>query len=671
MHQNPKTDRLPKSVILGLGTFMILLTLAASAVPFLHLSSMEALDFYFYDRFLCHVRPEHPYTRDITIVDIDETSLHEVGQWPWPRYRLAQMIAILAAHSPKAMGLDIVFPEPDRLSLSQVTRQFKSDFKLDIHISNVPQALTDNDDFFGQTIGRTATVGARYYYFDHQTRGTVCRQASLDICASFGGPALLPDLPKAEGELCNVPKIETRLSSIGFINSLNDGDGLLRRTPILIRHGNSIVPHLSLALFMKERGITRLKLNKSSLGLTLEVGPARIPITRDGYAYIGFNGPARAFKYISALDILTHHFDPSDIRGKTILMGSSAMGLNDIQPTVFDPNFPGIEVSAVLLDNMATQGFIRLPDSAPACIALCCILIASVMMTVFYGNQGPGVVFGVFFAGSVLVLGGSLILYAARSVFISPALPLGLTALLFVLIVFARFVSEKRAAFMWYRQLSAAQQLTMELMASMVETRDPETGAHIVRTQHYARAVAFQLQRKGLFPDLLTDRYIDTLFLSVPLHDIGKVGIPDRILLKPGKLNKEEFDQMKQHTTCGRKILSKAAKKIKGSNYLAMAEDIVCTHHEKWNGTGYPQGLAKDEIPLSGRIMAIADVYDALISKRCYKQPFSHEKAISIIKEERGQLFDPLVVDAFMEIEPAIREIADRFQDEQVHNLFL
>ncbi|HCY85867.1 MAG TPA: hypothetical protein DHV36_12095 [Desulfobacteraceae bacterium] len=465
--------------------------------------------------------------------------------------------------------------------------------------------------------------------------------------------------------MCNVPKIETRLSSAGFINTRYDSDGLVRKTPLLIRYHDGVMPHLSLALFLMERGISDVKAVSTSTGLVLEAGDTQIPITRDGYAHMSFNRPAFGFTYISAIDILNRNFDPAKIRGRTILVGSSAVGLNDIHPTVFDPHFPGIEVSAVLLDNMASNRLIRRPDWAKTAVAVGCLLLGFLLVAVFYRNQGPGVLSGGFLAGTGLVFGASAALYATGRIFVSPALPLALATTLFVLIAFTRFVSEKRAAFMWYQKLSAAQQLTMEIMVSMVETRDPETGEHIVRTQHYARAVALHLRKKGRFADWLTDEYIETLFLSVPLHDIGKVGIPDNILLKPGRLTDDEFRQMKMHATYGRIILRQAAEKIEGSNYLAMAEDIAGTHHEKWDGTGYPEGLSGEDIPLSGRIMAIADVYDALISRRCYKPPFSHDKAMGIIRKERGKLFDPVIVDAFVEIETTIKRIAKRFGDKE------
>ncbi len=200
-------------------------------------------------------------------------------------------------------------------------------------------------------------------------------------------------------------------------------------------------------------------------------------------------------------------------------------------------------------------------------------------------------------------------------------------------------------------------------MAAVAETRDPETGAHIKRTQHYVRAIAEHLRQGGAHPQLLTKRYIELLFLSAPLHDIGKVGVPDHILLKPGRLTEDEMEIMKQHAEFGRRIIHSTAERIDGDNFLVVAGEIAATHHEKWDGSGYPRGLVGATIPLSGRIMAVADVYDALISRRCYKEPFSHAHSTTLMRGMRGTFFDPTVLDAFFRIETKILRIAADFRD--------
>ena len=212
-------------------------------------------------------------------------------------------------------------------------------------------------------------------------------------------------------------------------------------------------------------------------------------------------------------------------------------------------------------------------------------------------------------------------------------------------------------------EVEKTQDVTIMTLASLAETRDNETGAHILRTQRYVRALAEHLKTHPAFSGFLNGRTVDLLYKSAPLHDIGKVGVPDRILLKPGKLTPEEFEEMKKHPVYGYQSLRLAADILGGSSFLTYAEEIAYTHHEKWNGSGYPRGLAGAAIPLSGRLMALADVYDALISKRVYKDAFSHEKAREIILEGRGSHFDPDVVDAFLAIEEEFVRIAAGHKD--------
>ncbi|WP_237219198.1 response regulator [Rhodoferax aquaticus] len=214
-------------------------------------------------------------------------------------------------------------------------------------------------------------------------------------------------------------------------------------------------------------------------------------------------------------------------------------------------------------------------------------------------------------------------------------------------------------------EIKRLQDATILAMASMAETRDNETGAHIVRTQNYVQALALHLQKHPRFTDYLTDTQIDLLFKSAPLHDIGKVGIPDRILHKPSRLAADEMEVMKTHTTIGRNIIEIAERRLGHSvPFLACAKEIAYGHQEKWDGSGYPLGLAGDAITISARLMAVADVYDALISVRVYKPAFSHAKARDLILEGRGLHFDPDIVDAFTALDGEFQRIAHTYTDE-------
>lgn len=197
--------------------------------------------------------------------------------------------------------------------------------------------------------------------------------------------------------------------------------------------------------------------------------------------------------------------------------------------------------------------------------------------------------------------------------------------------------------------------------ANMVENRDQNTGSHIKRTAAYVSIIARKLSDDSKYQAQLTESRIDDLYRSAPLHDIGKIRISDTLLNKPGKLTPEEFEEMKTHTTEGGEILRSCLEGIEGDSYLTTAIELATGHHERWNGKGYPYGLAGDEIPLSARIMALADVFDALISRRSYKEPLSFERAVEIVCEERGEHFDPDVVDAFLASLDDIKEIALKY----------
>lgn len=221
-------------------------------------------------------------------------------------------------------------------------------------------------------------------------------------------------------------------------------------------------------------------------------------------------------------------------------------------------------------------------------------------------------------------------------------------------------VSEKVA------EISRAQMATIYALVTLAESRDDDTGEHIVRTSAYCRLLAEKLSRTEKYRYKMDISFVDDIEQASPLHDIGKVGIPDAILLKPGRLSPAEFEIMKTHTTIGYNTLLGVSEKCTTSDFIKMGMEIALGHHEKWDGSGYPCGLQGEDIPLSARIMAVADVYDALRSKRVYKDGYSHEMSVSMIVEKRGSHFDPQLVDIFLQNEYAFREIFDRASGETV-----
>ena len=221
------------------------------------------------------------------------------------------------------------------------------------------------------------------------------------------------------------------------------------------------------------------------------------------------------------------------------------------------------------------------------------------------------------------------------------------------------------------REITRTQEATLEIIANLAEYRDPETGGHINRTKGYIKVLAERLKEHPKYKDIIDNTLISIYYKASPLHDIGKIGIRDEVLLKPGKLTPIEFEEMKKHSVIGYNTLKMAANQLGDNSFLTYAMEFALHHHEKWDGTGYPDGLKGEEIPISCRLMAIADVYDALISKRIYKPAFSHKKCISIILEENGTHFDPELIEIFKEIHEEFRKIAIEFADSEEERLAL
>ena len=613
---------------------------------------------FFLDAYLKQSASAEP-ARHTVVVDIDDVSLSAGGQWPWPRYRMAALVERIAEAGPAALALDILFAEPDRTSLNTIQKTFKQDFGLDLTFSGASPGLGDNDGYLGHVLSQSHAVGARYFYFDHADRARTDTRPEFRI----GGKTDRLKLFDAPGVLNNTPEIASHLRYVGFLNTQPDPDGMVRRVPMLIRYQGDIYPQLALATFMRARSIDTAVVDEDAHGLLIRVGAYAIPIAEDGTAVLRFNGPPSLYPARSAIAVLNGQADMRALRDKIVFVGSSAAALNDLHSTLFDPQFPGLKTQAALAENMLANSFVRLPAWAGATTLAFAFASGLLMSVLFIFLRKPWQLLVGTAALAALPFGLSLYLFGKLGIFVSPATPMLATVVLFILFTTARFAIERKRASVWYRRLANAQQVTMESMAAVAETRDPETGAHIKRTQHYVRSIAESLLARGLYREVLTPDYINLLFVSAPLHDIGKVGVPDDILLKPARLTPAEFELMKKHAEYGKEIIYSTAQKIDGDNFLVIAGEIASTHHERWDGTGYPLGLSGQAIPLSGRIMSVADVYDALISRRCYKDPFPHAVAMDMMRAERGRMFDPDVLDAFFAIEATIVRIAARFQD--------
>ena len=376
---------------------------------------------------------------------------------------------------------------------------------------------------------------------------------------------------------------------------------------------------------------------------------------------MNFRGPHRTFPHLSAAAVLDGTADPARLKGRIVLLGTTAAGLKEIRTTPLDAAQPGVEIHANVLDNLLSGDPIAVPRWARA---------LRVLLVLF-----PGFLLTGLLARSSAAWGLALIVPVRRGdlarVLGTPRVPAGLPSPAPA----GGHVGARLHAFSppcgscgptgevreRTRKLALTQDAIIQSLAALTETRHHETGGHIQRTRHYIRVLAGRLQARPRFRNRLDDATVDLLFRLAPLHDIGKVGVRDRILLKPDRLTPEEYEEMKRHTLYGSETIRLAKRMMGEDAFFQIADDLVLNHHERWDGTGYPNGLREEAIPLPGRLMAVADAYDAIISPRVYKPALTHEEAVRIMSEKRGTYFDPDVVDAFLEVNEEFREIAARF----------
>ncbi len=599
------------------------------------------------------------------IVDIDEKSLKQYGQWPWPRYRIAILLDKLRNLGALSIGLDILFAEEDRASIHSIRKELSRDFGVDFEFREVPQSLRDNDQRLAEALSRGPIVLGYQFLFDEGSDSESCLLHPIHVnkLGHEKPERVSPLFIHARSVSCNLKMFSQAAAGSGFFNVSPETDGILRRVPLIMEHKDKLYPNLALVTRMKALGVNDVLLKTDRRGVdSLYLNQTAIPLTSNGSLLIRFRGKGKTFEYISAADILSDRIPDGKIQGKIVFVGTSASGLKELKSTPFDPVFPGVEVHATVVDNILKKDFISRPKWAAGLEFLGVLVLGliSAFILAWTGAGWSSLLLGVLGVG---VWQASVWTFRSEGIFISPVLPLIVLVCNFSILTFFRFWQEEQRVKERTRELTMVQEATIESMASLTETRDPDTGEHIRRTQNYIRLLAEYLKNQPGFRALLNDETIDLLCKSAPLHDIGKVGVSDRILLKPGKLTEQEFEEMKQHTIYGRDTILAAERKLGNTSFLCVAREIAYTHHERWDGSGYPEGLKGEQIPVPGRLMALADTYDALTSKRVYKSQISHEKAVEIIIEEKGSHFDPEVVDAFLEVKEKFRQIALKYAD--------
>ncbi len=598
------------------------------------------------------------------IVDLDEGSLRDFGQWPWPRYRVAELLDRISAMGPRVVGLDVVFAEPDSGSLANWKGALERERGLSLQVRGVPLDMEDFDAILACTLGKGPFVLGHKFHTGLEDQGRTCLLHSIPVVLRrlSGAPDGVQGLFQAHGAACNLPILSRAAGASGFFNIVPDPDGVLRRMPMLMRFGEDLYPCLALAMLAKAEGNPQAVLSMDASGpSSLRIGTRELPLDPRGNLLIHFRGKGGRFEYLSAAAILRGEVAPEKVRGRFVLLGTSAAGLRELRATPFDGAFNGVEVHATVLDNLLRGDFLGRPAGAWAWEAMA-ILGAGVLSSLVlarFGARLSGLLAGILVLG---IFGGCLGLMRSRGIFLQPLLPVLLVIACFALLTWWKSRLEERALDQRNQELIQTQDLTIHSMAVLGEARDPETAGHLRRTQRYMRALALSLRENPKFRPCITEEYLEALTKMAPLHDIGKIGIPDRILLKPEGLTAEEYEQMKSHTLVAGRIFEEARKELGPNSFLMVAEEVCRCHHERWDGSGYPQGLKGDAIPLAARLMALADVYDAMVSQRVYKDSMSPEVVAASIRSGSGTLFDPDVVDAFSRAQGEFLRVVERYR---------
>lgn len=612
-----------------------------------------------YDSFL-RSAPHRHVSGSVTVVDLDESSLARLGQWPWPRYRVARLLEKIRAGGAEAVGLDMVFAESDRTSLGSLSREIRRDLGASIPLGGLPSEALDTDRALAAALsGGPFVLG---YQFDfHAPRGETCVLHPLRApILSEEGSSADAEMFEAPGVVCNLPVLAMAAGASGFFNVTPDADGVLRRVPLVIRHKGLLHPSLALAVYLRAHGGDAV-LETGPEGIeAIRLGGKRIPLDRGGNVLVNFRGRRGIFPHVSAAAILDGTADPAALDGKIVLLGTTAAGLHEIRTSPLEPAQPGVEIHATIVDNLLAGDPIARPHWARL-LEIALVLVPGFLLTALLSRvRSVWGLTAVLPSVGVIWLGSNF-LVTHRQVFLPPHLPVATLALVFTLLTSLRFLQADREVRERTRKLALTQDAIIQSLAALAETRHHETGGHLQRTRHYMRVLAMGLRDHPRFRPYLDDVAIDLLFRLAPLHDIGKVGVSDKILLKPEHLTQEEYEEMKRHTLYGSETIRQAKNFLGENSFLDLADEIALTHHERWDGSGYPHGLRGEQIPIPGRFMAVADAYDAIISPRLYKPAHAHEEAVRSMSQKRGTYFDPDVLDAFLEAREEFRRIAERF----------
>ncbi len=607
-----------------------------------------------YDILMRSARTRPPDER-IVIVDVDERSLTTIGQWPWRRDRIGDLIARVRTMGAAVVALDMVFAEPDRFGDA-------GGFNPGPHGDRA-----SSDEQLAAVLREGRVVLGHAMRFDGAPfDANTCALNPVSPAIVHAGDDTDAPYFQASGVVCNLPFLARAAGASGFMNAAPDGDGILRRVPLLIELQGRVYPSLALAAVMTTIGERDLVLRVANVGAaSLSIGDdVVVPLDGRANAILRYRGEKRTFPYLSAADVMNDRIAADTLKDKIVFVGTTALGTREVVATPLDTLFAGVEVQATVADNLLQRDFIRRSQFGTIFEG---VVVLALGIAVAWLVASAGILTGVIGSGAGIaaIWYSTGWMFSSTGVFVSPLLATFGVLFARAVMTLVKFPVERGRADTAGREKTTAQRLMVQTLLSLTETRDAETGRHSRRTQEYVRLLAEQLAINPEYRDYLNPEKINLVSSLAPLHDIGKVGVPDHILNKPGDLTPDELAEMRKHPEYGYEVIRKAEGRVgvRDDEILAVAKDIVYTHHERWDGTGYPRKLRGKEIPVEGRLMAVVDVYDAVTTRTLYRPPMSHDAAVEFIVERKATHFDPAVVQAFIAVAPRFAMVNTEFND--------
>lgn len=583
------------------------------------------------------------------IVALDDESLARYGRWPWPRTLVARLLTRIAEQKPAAVGIDVIFAEAEFAAANG-------------RFPGVSPRLSEGDLALSEALaGGPFVLGFELTFASSVSSGIVERGVyPLNMVSRSGGAAgdPLKRIWRATGAVSSLPVFYRGAGASGFLNGTKEQDGVLRRMPVLMEQGGVIYPSLALATVLRSLGSPGALLETTWWGdLIVKIGDRHIPLDDRGQLLLRYQKWHGNAKPVSAAALLDGSVARGTLAGQVVLLGSTATGMGDLVTTPLDRLLSGVQLHGIVADNILKRRFACPAPWAYRLMAVLLLGFVATLVCVRLPAVRGALLLAVIAAGAWQ---GSVWLFHSNGMFLSPVFPLVTLFSHFSLLTFVRLFHVEKKALHQSHDLAKARDFIMTSMAALAEIRDTETGGHIMRTQRYLHALCTEISRHPRFKPLLDPEKIELISKLAVLHDIGKVGIDDKLLRKPARFTAEEYEAVKKHAAYGRDALARAELRVGdfSDELLSYAKDIAYSHHERWDGQGYPEGLAGDQIPWAARLMSVADVYDALVSRRVYKEPVSHEEAARIIGNGRGGQFDPDVVDAFLRVETFWRQIS-------------